>query len=152
MERYSFFFSIIVLGMVLSFFLDSNGSFVRFNSGAILLGMVFASAIIEFSLRKFIPRYYFKYGIPILRREFSLFAIKNNITSLEATPEILKSNKLTPQIEIKYLNEMEYGLWANAVQSRDRLFRKRMANYNPITRGYLAVCRREKISNKREQC
>ena len=76
----------IALNTILSLFFDFSGPSVRFNTGPSLLGILIALAVAEFLLRKFAPRYYFRYGIPILRREYSLFAVKDKITRLESLP------------------------------------------------------------------
>ncbi|MBW8011728.1 MAG: hypothetical protein FVQ83_10890 [Chloroflexi bacterium] len=87
--------------------------------------------ILEDILRKLFPLFYFRYGIPIIWRTTSLFHSLKKIKpgELQLETEIRKLS-----IEIKNLNENEYGLWPSRYQSRTP---KRMSNYRPMTRGYL---------------
>lgn len=131
----------IILGLGGSFLHDIIDSPTQMGPGLGLIALLVVCALGEHSWRKFLPRYYFRYGILVLKRDFPIFPAENMPTNLASLPRTSKSKGLLPQIDIQPLNDFEYGLWANAIESRDRLFRRRMANYSPLTHAFLALDR-----------
>ena len=97
--------------------------------------------LVEYVARKLLPRYYFKFGLPILRRDYSVFSMENMSANFVSLPRKVNKKELLPQIDIYPLSDYEYGLWATSQPSKDKPFWKRGRKYNPLARGYLVLDR-----------
>ena len=99
----------------------------------ILIGFVsfIVLAILEMFLRKLFPLAYFRYGIPVIRRNtpFSSPSKPFQLEEFQFEPVDRR-----PYIDVQRLNESEYGLWPSKYKRRSRT---RLSNYGPLTHGYI---------------
>ena len=104
-----------------------------------IVGIVVVFGLVEHSWRGFFPRTYFKFGIPLLRRAYSVFQAESLAANFAALPNSLSSMGKLPRIDVLPLSDVEYGLWASEVESQSWPSKGKMTTYNPLTRGFLVL-------------
>ena len=110
-----------------------------------LFALLILLILVEYTTRKLFPRYYFKFGLPILRRDYSVFSMESARVDFVSLPSKVNAQELLPQIDIHPLSGYEYGLWATSMPSKDKPFWKRGRRYNPLSRGYLVLDRKKHL-------
>jgi len=125
--------------------LENISNYPTLISESSLFALLMLLILVEYATRKLFPRYYFKFGLPILRREYSVFSMENVLVGFVSLPSKVNAQELLPQIDIHPLSEYEYGLWATTTPSKDMPRLRRGRRYNPLARGYLVLDREKNL-------
>lgn len=105
-----------------------------------IFALMFATGIMEVGVRRFWPDLYYRIGIPVVSRNYSIDFVEYMPTNFANISGTVKAEGILPQVVIKQLSKFEYGLWANETAgNRGRL--RRRSRYNPLTRGYICLDR-----------
>jgi hypothetical protein len=111
----------------------SEGSLPVFS----IFFLIASISLLEYGIHKSLPRYYFRIGIPVMRRECTIDFAKGLPPDFARISGKVKPTGFLPQVEIKQITPVEYGLWANAMQSGKHGWPRRRRRYHPLTRGYI---------------
>jgi hypothetical protein len=101
-----------------------------------MFALLVATALMEFSIRRFWPRLYYRIGIPVLIRNYSINLVESLPTDFGHISGTIKAEGMWPQIVFIQLSKLEYGLWANKTAGKSQ---GRKSSYNPLTRGYISL-------------
>ncbi len=107
-----------------------------FEGNLILIGAIcyVVFAVLEMVFRRFLPLFYFRYGIPVIRRNTPLLAKQIKPGQLEGVDDQVNSLEDKDQIRLQVLNEFEYGLWVSRLKRSSKLY---LYDRGLVTRGYI---------------
>jgi len=116
-------------------FLDPASQIDPFST---IFALIVVTSLMEAGVHRFWPRLYYRIGIPVLIKKYSIDFVENLPSDFGNISGSVKANGMLPQVVFKQLSRFEYGLWANKTAgNQGRLARK--SRYNPVTRGYICL-------------
>lgn len=107
-----------------------------FEENLILIGFgsYIVVAILEMLLRRFLPLYYFRYGIPIIWRNIPLHSNQIRPLQLQGLDDQVNSPEDKRYIKLQVLDKFEYGLWVSNLKQPSRLHSYELS---VLTKGFI---------------